>query len=243
MMKEKNMIPAIRINNRRINQAFLEGHLGFKTHLEDGAFVELGATASAVTKLVLIESPSMRTRAVVGLKKLHKVVIQVVNPLEIEALLARGSRFTKLYKGANGYAFESISPENDTFLLHAEEDVTKLVEILPPVAFRSMEDFEKLTDFSVEKIILNTPQPEVSRAFYQNILPGQEVVAFREAVGQDLLAEAGKTWDIDSLRIPVAADMDWSRLEEKLQVPFFKDKKERFLQTSDGSNIELWFEK
>ncbi|WP_230082337.1 CppA family protein [Streptococcus sp. zg-36] len=243
MMKEKIMIPAIRINNRRINQAFFEANLGFKTYLEDAAFVELGATASAVTKLVLIESPSMRTRTVVDLKKLHKVVIQVANPLEIEALLARGSRFTKLYKGSNGYAFESISPENDTFLLHAEEDVAKLVEILPPVAFHSIEGFEKLTDFSVEKIILNTPQPEVSRAFYQNILPGQEVVAFREAVGQDLLAEAGETWDIDSLRILVAADMDWSSLEEQLPHSFFKDKKGRFLQTRDESNIELWFEK
>ncbi|MER0123091.1 CppA N-terminal domain-containing protein [Streptococcus sp. ZJ93] len=243
MMKEKTMVPAIRVNNRRVNQAFFEENLGFKTYLEDAAFVELGATSSVATKLVLIESPSMRTRAVTGVKKLHKIVIQIADPLEIEALLARGSSFTKLYKGPNGYAFESISPENDTFLLHAEEDVSELVQILPPVAFRELDSFEKLTAFSVEKIVINTPHPEASRAFYEKLFPGQRVIAFREAVGDDLLAEAGETWDIDSLRIPVAADMDWSVLEENLQAPFFKDKKERFLQTIDESNIELWFEK
>lgn len=243
MVKVKKMIPAIRINNRGANQRFLEDNLGFKTYLEEGAFAEFGAKESADIQLVLIESPSMRTRAVKGPKKLHKIVIRVKYSQEIEALLARGAVFTKLYKGANGYAFESISPENDCFLLHAEDDASQLVEILPPVAFQALEGFEKLTAFSVETIVINTPQPEKSRSFYEQILPGQQMLAFCEAVGEDLLASSESTWDLDSLRIPVSADMDWAALEEKLQAPFFKDKKERFLQTRDMSNIELWFEK
>lgn len=242
-MKVRKMIPAIRINNRGANQRFLEDNLGFKTYLEDAAFAEFGAQDSAETKLVLIESPSMRTRAVKGPKKLHKIVIHVDNPAEIESLLARGAVFTKLYKGANGYAFESVSPEKDRFLLHAEYDASELVEILPPVAFSSLDGFEKLTAFSVEKMIINTPKPKESRAFYEQILPGQQIVAFREATGEDLLAKAETTWDLDSLRIPVSADINWADIEEKLQAPFFKDKKERFLQTVDTSNIELWFEK
>ncbi len=242
-MKVRKMIPAIRINNRGANQRFLEDHLGFKTYLEDAAFAEFGALESAAIQLVLIESPSMRTRAVKGTKKLHKIVIHVDNPAEIEALLANGATFTKLYKGANGYAFESISPENDRFLLHAEEDASKLVEILPPVAFRTLDGFEKLTAFSVEKIVINTPHPEASRAFYAQLLPDQNIVDFREAAGEDLLVGAETTWDLDSLRIPVPADTNWADIEEKLQAPFFKDKKERFLHTTDMSNIELWFEK
>ncbi|MBF0819146.1 CppA N-terminal domain-containing protein [Streptococcus acidominimus] len=242
-IKMKKMIPAIRINNRGANQRFLEDNLGFKTYLEDSAFAEFGDRESSEIKLVLIESPSMRTRAVKGVKKLHQIVIRVKNPAEVEALLAGGATFTKLYKGLKGYAFESISPENDCFLLHAEEDLADLVEILPPVAFRSLDGFEKLTAFSVEKVIINTPQPAESRAFYDALLPGQEILDFREAAGEDLLVAAETTWDLDSLRIPVPADMDWSELEAKLTAPFFKDKKERFLQTADRSNIELWFEK
>lgn len=242
-MNVKKIIPIIRINNRGVNQRFLEGNLGFKTYLEDAAFVEFGDGRSSETKLVLVESPSMRTRAVKGVKKLHKIIIRVDNPVEIEALLARGAVFTKLYKGANGYAFESVSPENDCFLLHAEEEVSQLVEILPPVAFHTLEGFEKLTTFSVEKIIINTPQAEKSRHFYEQILPGQQLLAFREVLGEDLLAANDSTWDLDSLRIPVPADMNWSMLEEQLQAPFFKDRKERFLQTVDVNNMELWFEK
>lgn len=242
-MKVKKIIPVIRMNNRRVNQRFLEDNLGFKTHLEDAAFAEFGDRETLEPKLVLVESPSMRTRAVKGAKKLHKIVVRAEKPAEIEALLARGAVFTKLYKGARGYAFESVSPENDLFLLHAEEDLTQLVEILPPVVFCKVDGFEKLTAFSIEKVIINTPQPEESRTLYECLLPGQEILEFREARGEDLLIEADKTWDLDSLRIPVPADMDWTALEEKLQVPFFKDKKGRFLQTTDSSNIELWFEK
>ncbi|MBF0788155.1 MULTISPECIES: CppA N-terminal domain-containing protein [unclassified Streptococcus] len=243
MMKVKKIIPAIRINNRGANQRFLEDNLGFKTYLEEAAFAEFGDRKTAETKLVLIESPSMRTRAVKGVKKLHKIVIRVDHPEEIEALLARGAVFTKLYRGANGYAFESVSPENDCFLLHAEEDAAQLVEILPPVAFRVLAGFEKLTAFSVEKLMINTPQPVESYAFYERLLPGQDMLDFRKAEGEDLLVEAETIWDLDSLRIPVPVDMDWLELEEKLRAPFFKDKKERFLQTTDMSNIELWFEK
>lgn len=242
-INQEKIIPAIRVNNRSVNQSFFERDLGLKTILEDGPFAEFGAYGDKTPRLVLIESPSMRTRSVEGKKKLERIVLKVENPDEITSLLARGSKWSKLFQGKNGYAFEAQSPEGDLFLLHAEENVADLKEVTVPTAFSQTEGFLGLSKFSVETIVINTPQPAVSQAFYETILPDQTVLTFQEAQGADLLVPADQTWDLDSLRFSVSADMDWVALENQLTGDFFKDKKENFLQTVDPSQIELWFEK
>lgn len=243
-MIEQMVVPVFRINNRRVNQVFFEQNLGLKTVLEEGAFVELaGHTGDKTAQIVLVESPSMRTRAVEGVKKHRRTVLHVKNPAEIESLLARGASFTKLYKGNNGFAFESISPEGDTFILHAEDRISDLQEVEVPQSFQASSDVVGLTEFLVSEIGINTPTVDASQAFYQAVLPNQDVLHFYEEEGADLLCEAGETWDLDGLRIKVAADMDWTKLEEQLTVDYFKDKKETFLQTADPSKMDIWFEK
>lgn len=243
-MKVEKIVPVLRINNRRVNQMFFEENLGLKTVLEEGAFVELaGHLGDKTAKLVLMESPSMRTRAVEGMKKHKRTVLRVENPAEIESLLARGTIFIQLYQGKKGFAFESVSPEGDRFLVHADKTVSDLREILPPTSFTISPDFTGLTDFVVSEIDLHTSEVAATQAFYQTILPNQDVLRFHEAQGPDLLCEAGETWDLDSLRITVTADMTWEQLEEQLISDYFKDKKETFLQTIDPNKIELWFEK
>lgn len=66
--KNEAIVPILRINNRAINQGFLEENLGMKTKLEDGPFADFGDRTSPEAKLVLTESPGNRTRAVEGLK-------------------------------------------------------------------------------------------------------------------------------------------------------------------------------
>ena len=241
---EKVVVPGLRINNRSVNQAFLEEQLGLKTVLEEGPFAEFaGYSTDKTAKLVLIESPSMRTRAVKGPKKMARLVLKVAKPAEIESLLARGSSFSKLYRGKKGLAFETVLPEGYVFLLHSEEDIEDLQEILPPVQFEELADFQGLTDLAVSQILINSPHPETSQGFYQTIWPDQGLLVFQEAQGPDLLAEADSTWDLDSLRIKVQPELDWAELEEKLPAGYFKDRKERFLQSTDPSKIEIWFEK
>ncbi|MDQ8834003.1 CppA N-terminal domain-containing protein [Streptococcus ruminantium] len=109
MRKNEAIVPVLRINNRAINLVFLEEHLGMKNKLEDGPFAELGD--SSEVKLVLMESPGTRTRAVRGIKKLNKIVIKVDNAPEIETLLAQGTPFSKLYQGQNGYALKQYLPK------------------------------------------------------------------------------------------------------------------------------------
>ena len=241
---ENVMVPALRINNRSVNQTFLEEVLGLKTVLEDGPFAEFaGHSDSKEAKLVLIESPSMRTRAVEGPKKLARLALKVAKPAEIESLLARGASFSKLYRGKRGLAFETVLPEGYVFLLHSEDEVADLQEILPPVQFERLADFQGLTDVAVSQILINSPHPEISQGFYQTIWPGQGLLVFQEAQGPDLLAEADSTWDLDSLRVKVRPGLDWAELEAVLPAGYFKDKKERFIQSTDPSKIEIWFEK
>ena len=241
---EKVVVPGLRINNRSVNQAFLEEQLGLKTVLEEGPFAEFaGYSTDKTAKLVLIESPSMRTRAVEGPKKMARLVLKVAKPAEIESLLARGSSFSKIYRGKKGLAFETVLPEGYVFLLHSEEDIEDLQEILPPVQFEELADFQGLTDLVVSQILINSPHPETSQDFYQTIWPDQGLLVFQEAQGPDLLAEADSTWDLDSLRIKVQPELGWAELEEKLPAGYFKDRKERFLQSTDPSKIEIWFEK
>ncbi|HFI0634208.1 TPA: CppA N-terminal domain-containing protein [Streptococcus suis] len=243
LRKNDEIVPVLRVNNRGLNQAFLEDQLGMKVQLEDGPFADFGDKTSPATKLVLMESPGNRTRAVKGLKKLNKLVIKVEEAHEIEALLARGTVFTKLYKGKNGFGFEALSPEGDTFLLHAEQAVEELTAILPPVHFTGQADFAGLTAFVVESVWINTPQASVSQDFYEAILPNQAFLRFVGAEGEDLVTPAEQVWDLDSLRFAVRQDFDWAPLEAVLPAGYFKDKRERFIQTRDLSGIELWFEK
>ena len=241
---ENVMVPALRINNRSVNQTFLEEVLGLKTVLEDGPFAEFaGHSKDKTAKLVLVESPSMRTRAVTGPKKLARLALKVAKPAEIESLLVRGASFSKLYRGKKGLAFETVLPEGYVFLLHSEDDLADLQEILPPVQFKGLADFQGLTEFAVSQILINSPHPETSQGFYQTIWPDQGLLVFQEAQGPDLLADADSTWDLDSLRIKVQPELDWAELEEKLPAGYFKDRKERFLQSTDPSKIEIWFEK
>ncbi|HEM6181867.1 TPA: chemotaxis protein [Streptococcus suis] len=243
LRKNEAIVPVLRINNRAINQGFLEKNLGMRTKLEDGPFADFGDRTSPETKLVLTESPGNRTRAVEGLKKLNKIVIKVEQASDIEALLARGTVFTKLYKGKAGFGFEAISPEGDTFLLHAEQAIEDLMAILPPVHFTAQADFSGLTAFTVEAVWINSPQASISQDFYEAILPEQDFLHFVGAEGEDLVTPADLVWDLDSLRFPVEQDFDWANLESQLEGPFFKDKKASFIQTVDPSGIELWFEK
>ena len=101
------MIPTLKINNRRLNELFYIQTLGMKPLLEESAFLSLG-DQSGIEKLVLEESPSMRSRKVEGIKKLARLIVKVANPSEVEALLGRMEKLPRLYKGNKRYAFEIL---------------------------------------------------------------------------------------------------------------------------------------
>lgn len=91
------MVPVVRVNNRDLNLAFYKDVLGLKVISEENALAILGGkSAKNLDDAVLIieESPSMRTRAVTGVKKLKKIVLASPEFKE---------------------GFEATSPEGDLF--------------------------------------------------------------------------------------------------------------------------------
>ena len=142
------IIPTLKVNNRKLNEKFYIETLGMKPLLEESAFLSLG-DQSGVEKLILEEAPSMRTRRVEGLKKLARLLIKVENPSEIEALLYQMESLPRLLKGSRGYAFEIVSPEEDVILVHAENDIRDLVPLETVPEFSSNTSIRYLSQFEI----------------------------------------------------------------------------------------------
>ena len=235
------IVPVIKVNNRNLNQDFYSKTLGMKSLLEEGAQLSLG-DQTKTERLILEESPSMRSRRVKGAKKLARLVIKVAQASEIEALLARGIEVDSLYHGEKGYAFEATSPEGDHILLHAEENLSSLQPVQETPAFEGQDDFIALSQFDVEKIELRVPDLQAVKAFYQLVSNVLDFLDVQEAQGEDLTADNTKTWDLAMLKCLVA-DFDVEQLSSIFATQeFFVPKSKKFLVSQDRSNIELWFE-
>ena len=231
------MIPTLKVNNRRLNELFYIQTLGMKPLLEESAFLSLG-DQSGVEKLVLEESPSMRTRKVEGNKKLARLIVKVANPFEIEALLARMETLPQLYRGKKGYAFEVLSPEGDLVLIHAEDDIKDLKKVDETVTFSKDEKLQYLTVFDIS-VEINLPEETTSLLEKEEIENG---LAFKQAQGSDLLVENNVTWDLSMLKFQVQT-LDLANLRQRFEtVGYFVPKSEKFFLTKDANNIELWFE-
>ena len=233
----KRMIPTLKVNNRNLNELFYIETLGMKPLLEESAFLSLG-DQSGIEKLVLEESPSMRSRKVEGIKKLARLLVKVEKPSEIEALLARMEEIPQLYKGNKGYAFEVLSPEGDCILIHAEDDIKDLKKVEEEVTFAKDEKLRYLTAFEIS-VEINLPDETSSLLDKKEI---ENRLAFNQAQGSDLLVENNITWDLSMLKFQVE-NLDLPVLRQRFEeVGYFIPKSEKFFLTKDTNNIELWFE-
>ena len=233
----KRMIPTLKVNNRNLNESFYIETLGMKPLLEESAFLSLG-DQSGIEKLVLEESPSMRSRKVEGIKKLARLIVKVENASEIEALLARMEKHPRLYKGNKGYAFEVLSPEGDLVLIHAENDIKDLRQVDEEITFPKDEKLQYLTAFEVS-VEINLPE-EIASLLEQGEV--ENSVAFKQDQGEDLLVENNVTWDLAMLKFQVE-NLELAVLRQRFEeADYFIPKSEKFFLTKDTNNIELWFE-
>ena len=231
------IIPTLKVNNRNINEVFYVKTLGMKPLLEESAFLSLG-DQSGLEKLVLEESPSMRTRKVQGTKKLAKLIVKVKNPSEIEALLARMETLPKLFKGKKGYAFEIFSPQDHLILLHAEDDINELKELDEEVNFSKNDSMIYLSEFEISTEV---HLPSQIKSLVEDVETDKKLI-FKQGHGEDLLVENSLTWDLSMLKFQVEK-FDIPSLCQKFEsVGYFVPKSEKFFLTTDTNNIELWFE-
>ena len=231
------IIPTLKVNNRKLNEKFYIETLGMKPLLEESAFLSLGDQTGA-EKLILEEAPSMRTRRVEGLKKLARLLIKVENPSEIEALLSQMKSLPRLFKGSRGYAFEIVSPEQDVILVHAENHMEDLIPLETVPEFSSNTSIKYLSQFEIS-MELRLPEGTES-------LLDPEVVAraisFIKGDGPDLTVENNVTWDLTMLKFLVK-NLDIVSLSQQFEtMGYFVPKSKKFFLGKDTNNIELWFE-
>lgn len=235
--------PVLRINNRDRNIAFYQ-KLGFRLVNEENAIAEFSGKQQTA-HFVIEESPAPTTRAVEGIKKVNQIVVKIPNADEVTAILGNGIAVERLFKGKNGYAFETLSPEGDLFLLHSEDDSQHLTEI-DSVNFPKNDELKEVSDFSFESMTLNVADAAAAHAFYHDVFEGQFPldIHFVQAQGADLTVDPLETWDVESLECQVPDHYDLqalaSFLENKGQTVYL-DQKARVLVLSDPSNIEIWF--
>ena len=236
--------PIFRVNNRQENIDFYQNTLGFKLLTEENALAVFTDWAEHNSLFVIEESPAYRCRAVEGPKKINKVS----NPLEIEYLLARDVQQAKaIFQGENGYAFETISPENGLILVHAEDDLSTL-KTVEYADVEEKEDFKGVSDFTVQSLTLNVVDTVQAAFFYDNLFCEELPLSihFEKAEGPDLQVSPDQTWDLEILEFKVAEDYDLAALHEKLdkeQFSSYLDPKGSLLALTDMSNIEVWLTK
>ena len=231
------IIPTLKVNNRKLNERFYIETLGMKPLLEESAFLSLGDQTD-VEKLILEEAPSMRTRKVEGLKKLARLVVKVKDPSEIEGLLSQMKSLPRLFKGSRGYAFEIVSPEQDVILVHAENHIKDLVPLETVPEFSSNTSIRYLSQFEIS---MELRLPEGTESILAPEKVGT-VITFTQGEGPDLAVENKVTWDLSMLKFLVK-DLDLTSLRQKFEgTDYFIPKSEKFFLGKDTNNIELWFE-
>ena len=231
------IIPTLKVNNRKLNERFYIETLGMKPLLEESAFLSLGDQTD-VEKLILEEAPSMRTRKVEGLKKLARLVVKVKDPSEIEGLLSQMKSLPRLFKGSRGYAFEIVSPEQDVILVHAENHIKDLVPLETVPEFYSNTSIKYVSQFDVS-MELRLPEGTESLLDSERVA---QVITFTKGQGADLAVENNVTWDLTMLKFLVK-NFDLTSLRQKFEkTGYFVPKSEKFFLGKDANNIELWFE-
>ena len=231
------IIPTLKVNNRKLNEKFYIETLGMKPLLEESAFLSLGDQTGA-ERLILEEAPSMRTRRVEGLKKLARLLVKVENPSEIEVLLSQTKSLPRLFKGSRGYAFEIVSPEQDVILVHAENHMEDLIPLETVPEFSSNTSIKYLSQFEIS---MELRLPEGTESLLDPEVVAR-VISFIKGDGPDLTVENNVTWDLTMLKFLVK-NLDIVSLSQQFEtMGYFVPKSKKFFLGKDTNNIELWFE-
>ena len=211
-------LPVIRVNNRDLNLAFYKETLGLKVISEENALAMLGSQAAKTrtdTRLILEESPSMRTRAVAGVKKLRKIVIE-------------SPEFTE--------GFEATSPEGDLFEIVPSQSETQDIKITEIQLNTS--NLKDALAFYVEGFGLSEKDNVVQLPFGKisyTAAQGPDLLTSPEEVWDLEIIEYEVAPEVDLHHIAMQLD--------DLGLDYYVDKKGKILTLTDGQNLEIWFMK
>ncbi|GFH41468.1 peptidase [Lactococcus hodotermopsidis] len=210
------MIPVIRVNNRDLNLAFYKEVLGLKVIVEENALAILGGK-SAKTRdeacLILEESPSMRTRAVNGAKKLRKIVLESPD-------------FTE--------GFEATSPEGDLFEIVPSTGANVIlteIQLNTPNIKNSLGIYVEGFGLSEKHNSVKLPFGKISYFMAE----GADLLVAPDGVWDLEIIEFKVPKEVDLTTV--------SEQFDALGLAYYVDKKGKILTLTDAQNIELWFVK
>ena len=141
--------------------------------------------------------------------------MKVAQAQEIDYLLARQPETSALYQGANGRAFEVVSPQGDTIFVHAEENLESLEPLEKAPLVDVPEDFKGLTSFDVDFLEVNVADFAEAEKFYSNLPALAHFIHLQEAQGEDLQVENKVTWDLSMIKVELAS-FDVEVVKERL---------------------------
>lgn len=245
-------LPVYRVLNREENLNFFRDVLGMKVLLEEGAMVWLGGHEAKTERILLEESPGVRS--VIGAKKHARTVLRAKGA-EIEQILAQNlSKVSKLYQGKNGFAFEAVSPEHDLFLVTAESEETLIEVEKSAFSISGTVDFPGLSDFEFAAMNLNATEPALV-PFFEELFAVKAVnntldlpfVKLSETVtvGEDLAAAVDETLDLEFLVFKIAEDFDLAAFATRFSDAngVYLDKSAKTFALDAPNNLEIWFAK
>ncbi|MDR1606309.1 MAG: CppA family protein [Streptococcaceae bacterium] len=212
------MVPVIRVNNRDLNLAFYQETLGLKVISEENALAILGGKSAKTrqdARLILEESPSMRTRAVDGVKKLRKIVLE-------------SPAFTE--------GFQAVSPEGDLFEVvpvSSDSQDVRVVEIQlnTPNLTDSLAFYGNQFGLRETNQTFALPFGQISYVAAE----GPDLLADPEKVWDLEVIEFEVAAEVDLKEF--AGQLDEAGLT------YYIDKKSKVLALKDAQNLEIWFMK
>ena len=252
-----NFIPVLRVNNRNLNTRFYEENFGFDKIYEESSLAIFQSKKK--DRFILEESPSMRTRAVVGDKKLRRLSFKAKQKDILELIKKINDDSAVFFKGKKGYAFQMLSPEKDLILIHSEDSIDDLEKISRcDLLGIDREDifFKGISKYKASDVEINVLDVKKSLDFYEKVFSVKAVgnkielptvnIHFHEAHGKDLTVSQDETWDLELLEFTVDEAANLGKRKkyfDKLGINSHIDKAEKTLILEDESGIELWFMK
>lgn len=248
------LIPVYRIHHREENLDFFRNVLGFKVLLEEGAMVHLGTHASKELAISLEESPELR--AVKGSKKHQLTVIRAKSDEINQLILQNLTELEQVYQGSEGYAFEAISPENDHYLLTADENLANLKKI-DKSEFKTSDKDEKfigLTSLKVVELKMNVLNKSDLLAYYKEKFEvelhedssfdlASVKLSFEEPVDKtNLLAPVDEVFDLEFISLLMNSEADLSVFAERFEDKYLSAN-QKTLAVTTPQVLEFWFVK
>lgn len=202
----KEMRPVFRVSDRDATVDFYTTVLGLKLLKENSFMLEFGTHKIEQTRIICAISPeSLDFHKAEGQKR-HLVTLLKIPQAELRQLIARyKDKIEKIYCSEAGYAFNTVSPDGDSFTVMTDES-GPAIEI-PKADLAISEDYYAgVTDMTVVSTMIASPD---AGDFYDRTLLVKYIHAV--PIPGDSVSETD-TWDLGAVQFKLKEGIELGEL-------------------------------